>query len=246
LHILIIALTLTRGRETLIMNKEEPRKEIEEAIAAGDLHHLLLLNGMLHGHYCPGSAMGVKAGARAVKELKASSTGMEEVIAIVETNSCFSDGVQMVTGCTLGNNALIYRDYGKTAVTLTGRDGNGIRIASKPGNSALDRYPEAAELFNKVVRDRNGTEEDSKKLRTMWIDISFRMLDIPDEELFDISRVKADVPVYASIFSSVQCSVCGENIMEPRARIKDGKYVCLPCSGQAYYQLAGDGLSLTG
>lgn len=72
------------------------------------------------------------------------------------------------------------------------------------------------------------------------------MLDLPDEELFTISRVKADVPEYAGIFSSVKCSICGENIMEPRARVKDGGYVCLPCSGQAYYQLAGDGLSLVG
>jgi len=34
--------------------------------------------------------------------------------------------------------------------------------------------------------------------------------------------------------------------MEPRARMKDGKYVCLPCSGQPYYQLAGDGMSIIG
>jgi formylmethanofuran dehydrogenase subunit E len=70
------------------------------------------------------------------------------------------------------------------------------------------------------------------------------MLDLPDEELFTINRVKAEVPEYARIFSSVKCSVCGENIMEPRARVKNGEYVCLPCSGQAYHQLTGDGLSL--
>ena len=27
-------------------------------------------------------------------------------------------------------------------------------------------------------------------------------------------------------------------------RIKDGKPVCIPCSGQEYYQLAGDGISI--
>jgi formylmethanofuran dehydrogenase subunit E len=228
------------------MSKEHPREEIEAAIAAGDLHRLLLLNGMLHGHFCPGSAMGVKAAARAVRELGASSTGMEEVIAIVETNSCFSDGVQMVTGCSFGNNALIYRDYGKTAVTLARRTGEGLRLAAKADSSPLERYPEAAALFKKVVQERRGTEEDSEKLRHLWVDIAFSMLDIPDEELFDISRVKAEVPAYSRIFGSVKCSVCGENTMEPRARVKDGQYVCLPCSGQAYYQLAGDGLSLIG
>ena len=50
-----------------------PRQEIEDAINAGDsiynLHRLLHISGTLHGHFCPGSAMGVKAAARAMKEL---------------------------------------------------------------------------------------------------------------------------------------------------------------------------------
>lgn len=225
------------------MNKERPRQEIEEAVAGNDLHKLLLLNGMLHGHYCPGSSMGVKASAWAVRELGIKSTGMEEVVAIVETNSCFSDGVQMVTGCSFGNNALIYRDYGKTAVTLARRTGEAIRVAAKASGGPLERYPEAAELFGKVVRERRGTEEDSEKLRRLWIDIAFDMLDIPDDEFFSISRLNIEVPAYARIFASVKCSVCGENIMEPRARMKEGKPVCLSCSDHEYYQLAGDGIS---
>ena len=76
------------------MNREKPRQEIEDAITSGDSKRLLELCGLLHGHFCPGSAMGVKAAARAVKELRSRSTGMEEVVAIVETNACFADGVQ--------------------------------------------------------------------------------------------------------------------------------------------------------
>ena len=64
------------------------------------------MTGALHGHFCPFLAIGVKAAARAVKELGISSTGMEEVVAIVETNNCFSDGVQFVTGCSLGTTLL--------------------------------------------------------------------------------------------------------------------------------------------
>jgi len=226
---------------------ENPRQEIEAAVANGDLQKLLRLCGLLHGHYCPGSAMGVKAAARAVNELGVKSTGMEEVIAIVETNSCFADGVQMVTGCSLGNNALIYRDYGKMAVTLARRTGEAVRIAAKPDGLPLEeREPEAMALFRKVVKERQGTKEDDRKLRHTWIEISFKMLDIPDEELFSINRLKIDMPAYARIFASVKCSVCGENTMEPRARLKDGQYFCLSCSGLAYYQLAGDGMSIVG
>jgi len=226
-----------------IMNEENPRQEIEEAIAAGDLNKLLMISGMLHGHFCPFSALGVKAAASTIKELGTSSTGMEEVVAIVETNNCFSDGVQIITGCSFGNNALIYRDYGKTAFTLAKRTGEGVRISVRTDRVMEKRSPEAAELFERVVVKRSGSEADKKRLSKLWKELSFSVLRLPDEEVFDIKRVTVDVPTYARIFASVKCSVCGENIMEPRARVKDGKLVCIPCSGQEYYQLAGDGIS---
>jgi len=131
---------------------QHPRYELEESIRAEELSKLLRKAGELHGHFCPFLAIGVKAAVRAVKELGVSSTGMEEVIAIVETNNCFSDGVQFITGCSFGNNALIYRDYGKTAFTLTKRDGEAVRISVRNVREFLERAePEANRLFQKVV-----------------------------------------------------------------------------------------------
>lgn len=187
---------------------------------------------------------GVKAAVRAVKELGVRSTGMEEVVAIVETNNCFSDGVQFVTGCSFGNNALIYRDYGKTAFTLAKRAGDAVRISVKADRVMEERTPEANELFGKVVIERSGTEADRERLSELWTELSFKVLELHDEDVFDIKRVTIEVPTYARIFGNVKCSLCGENIMEPRARIKDGKPICIPCSGQEYYQLAGDGISI--
>lgn len=228
----------------MISNEKNPRQEIEEAVYGDDLHKLLRICGMLHGHYCSFSALGVKAGGRAMKELGIkSSTGMEEVIAIVETNNCFSDGVQIVTGCSFGNNALIYRDYGKTAFTLAKRSGEGLRISVKP-NCLDEQAPEAAALFRKVVIERRGTEADQARVMKLWVEISFKLLDVPDEDVFVITPVKIAVPAYARIFASVKCSVCGEDVMEPRTRLKDGKLMCLPCSEQGCYQLAGDGISV--
>jgi formylmethanofuran dehydrogenase subunit E len=224
---------------------KNPRQEIEKAIAENDLTKLLLFSGLLHGHFCPYSAIGVKAAARALRELCVKSTGMEETIAIVETNNCFSDGVQLITGCSFGNNALIYRDYGKTAFTLAKRTGEAIRIAVKADSTFLEEQePEAMALFQKVVTERSGTAEDEKRLKEMWRELSFKLLEVPDEKLFDIRRMLIEIPDYARIFASVKCSVCGETVMEPRARLKDGKPVCIPCSGQDFYQLAGDGISV--
>jgi formylmethanofuran dehydrogenase subunit E len=225
------------------MDLEHPRDEIEKAVASGNLRRLLGISGMIHGHYCPFSALGVKAGARAMRDTGASSIGMEELVAIVETNNCFSDGIQIVTGCTFGNNALIYRDFGKTAFTLARRNGEGIRVAVKPDRVMEQRSEETTELFEKVIVRREGSEEESKRLSSLWKELSFQVLEIPDEEVFDIRKVVAEVPAYARIFTSVKCSMCGESVMEPRVRMSEGKPVCLACSDQEYYQLAGDGIS---
>ena len=222
-----------------------PRHEVEEDIVAGDLPKLLKMTGVLHGHFCPFSAIGVKAAVRAVRELGVSSTGMEEVIAVVETNNCFSDGVQFVTGCSFGNNALIYRDYGKTAFTLAKRNGEAVRISVRADGKFLEeREPEAVELLQKVVTERQGTEADQMRLKELWRQLSFEVLEVPDDELFSIERITIPVPSYSRIFANVKCSICGENVMESRARIKEGKPICIPCSGQEYYQLAGDGMCL--
>jgi formylmethanofuran dehydrogenase subunit E len=227
------------------IDKQNPRREIEEAIANNNLEKLLLMTGMLHGHYCPFSSLGVKAATRAVRELGAKSSGMEETIAIVEANNCFSDGIQFVTGCSFGNNALIYRDFGKTAFTLAKRSGDAIRIAVKIDTTFLEKLnPGTTELFNKVITQRKGTPEEQKRLKELWQELSFKLLSVPDDDVFDIKKIQIAVPAYARIFVSAKCSVCGENVMEPRARLKDAKPVCLPCSTQDYYQLAGDGISL--
>jgi len=199
---------------------------------------------MLHGHFPPFSAIGVKASVRAVRELGVKSRGMEEVVGIVETNNCFSDGIQFVTGCSFGNNALIYRDYGKTAFTLARRTGEAVRISVRAERVMEERSPEATQLFERVVVERSGTDADRERLSKLWKELSFRILDVPDEEVFDIKMVTVEIPAYARIFASVKCSVCGENVMGPRARIKDGRPACIPCSGREYYQLAGDGISI--
>lgn len=225
------------------MKQAHPRQEIEKAVNHGNLRKLLEITGTLHGHFCPFSALGVKAGARAMWELNTGSTGMEEVIAIVETNNCFSDGVQMVTGCSFGNNALIFRDYGKTAFTLALRSGEGFRVSVLADRVMESRPAETTELFEKVVVQRIGSEAEKKRLAVLWKELAFQLLEMPDEAVFRMRRTTVEVPSYAPIFSSVKCSSCGESVMETRVRMRGGEPVCLACSGQEYYQLSGDGIS---
>ena len=216
-------------------------------IKRGDLKGLLYKAGELHGHLCPYLAYGVMAGYIAIRELKVRNTGMEELIAIVEANNCFCDGIQVVTGCTFGNNALIFKDLGKTAVTVARRDGTAIRIVLNPDfeESRVKEYPEAYELWNKiVVRREKVTEEEQRKLMKLFAEISIKELNQPFDKVFKIEHLKIKVPEYAPIFASVRCSICGEKIMEPKARVKDGKPVCIKCAKEAYYVLNGSGISV--
>lgn len=225
--------------------KKPFRGDREELIENGDLRGLLEKSGGLHGHLCSYSAYGVKAGYIAMRELGKKNKGMEEIVAIVETNNCFSDGIQLVTGCTFGNNGLIFRDFGKTAVTVARRDGSAIRIALNPDfeDSAAERYPEAHSLFDKiVVRREEATEEEEKRMRQLFTEMSFEQLDVPEDELFMIEHKTIKVPAYAPIFSSTKCAFCDEKVMATRIKEMDGKPACIPCSGTEYYEMNGAGI----
>ena len=225
-----------------------PREEIESLIRTEDLEGLLMKAGELHGHFCPYLALGVRAGSIALKALGVErTTGMEKVVAIVETNNCFSDGVQMVAGCTFGNNALIYRDLGKTAVTVAKRDGTAVRVALKAeyADAFGFKYPEAHALFEKIVINREeATQAEHKKLMRLWAKSSFEQLELPEEEVFNVEHTEIEVPPFAPMFASVRCSVCGENVMETRARVKDGKPICMECAAAEHYLLDGAGISI--
>ena len=226
----------------------DPREEIEGLIRTGDLKGLLRKAGELHGHFCPYLALGVRAGYIALKALGIEQNlGMEEVIAIVETNNCFSDGIQVVTGCTFANNALLYKDLGKTAVTVVKRDGTAVRIAVKASYADAfgSRYPEAHALFEKIVINREeATEAEHEKLMRLWAKSSFEQLELPKEEVFNVEHTRIEVPPFAPMFASVRCSVCGENVMETRARVRDGKPICITCASAEHYLLDGAGISI--
>jgi formylmethanofuran dehydrogenase subunit E len=222
------------------------RQVVETMIRSKDLSGLLRHAETIHGHLCPFLALGVKAGQYAMDHLAQESTGMEEVVAIVECNNCFTDGIQVVTGCTFGNNALIYKDLGKTAVTVAKRaDGAAVRLVVHPDfrERMFARYPAAGPLFEKVVVQRQGTEEDHHRFGHLWEAVARRELEEVDlAEQFLIETTTIQMPAYARIFATVVCERCGEGVMEPRVRVQGGQKVCLACAGEEYYALTGQGI----
>ena len=224
------------------------RAEIERMIESDDLVGLLKKTGEINGHHCVGSAMGVIAAHQAMKELGVKeSTGMEHFLAIVETNNCFSDGVQVVTGCTFGNNALIYRDFGKTAFTLLKRNGEGIRIAAKPEAGVIlqNKDSEAEQLYSKVLTEKTATIEEEER----WIELNkkhcYDILSIPAAEIFKIEKVRMETPVrYSRILGSYICAKCGEKVMETKTTTRGGETLCFPCAEAGYNQLDWTGITI--
>lgn len=159
-----------------------------------------------HGHSCPGLALGYRAGLRALRELgleKGSSD--EEIVSIVENDSCAVDAIQVLTGCTFGKGNLIFKDYGKQVYTIVKRpSGEGVRISidytpseeTEEERDAWKRYMEGdrSEEVLKIVHSRK-----TRKLQAI--------LDASDEELMRVKRVRIEMPEEARIYKSVRCEV---------------------------------------
>lgn len=229
------------------MNLEDPREEIKALLRSGNLTELLKQAARLHGHYCPGLAFGVLAGWVGLKRLGFDNTGMEELLAVVECNNCFVDGIQMTTGCALGNNALIYKDLGKTAVTIMSRKtGSAVRLALKPrqwdAEDASDPDKEAAELFRRVVKERRQDPDASRRMKELFREKSFETVTKREEGIFEITDAPAGFPEYAPIVDSETCAVCGEQFMGTKRAGGKVEPVCLACAGVDCMAVLGKGI----
>ncbi len=158
-----------------------------------------------HGHMCPGLALGMKVVEIAKRYFERGVD--EELVAIVENNSCAVDAIQYFMSCTFGKGNLIFRDYGKHVYTFISRDrGVAIRIALKKN---------MIEEFREKFRDRE--------------EVVNAILESEPAKYFEVREVDVVPPEEAMIFPSVPCSRCGEPTMETRLRVLDGSLLCIPC-----------------
>jgi len=183
-----------------------------------------------HGHTCPGLAMGYRAAMAAMEHFGQGRSEDEEMVAIVETDACGVDAVQVITGCTFGKGNFFYRDTGKQAFTFgyRGRQ-EGLRAALKYGAMQELAPPEWAELREKVFQG-SANEEDRARFQELHQQLTDRLLESPLEEILEVKTVDIEMPPKARIHETVQCFCCGEGVMKPRAIKKDDEqYMCTDC-----------------
>jgi formylmethanofuran dehydrogenase, subunit E (EC 1.2.99.5) len=66
--------------------------------------------------------MGVRAAEFALEKLAVDPDVDEELVAVVETDSCGVDAIQSILGCTFGKGNLIFKDFGKNVYTIGSRE----------------------------------------------------------------------------------------------------------------------------
>ena len=181
-----------------------------------------------HGHLCPGLSMGYLAAVAGMEWLSARRAEDEEVVAIVETDACGVDAIQVITGCTFGKGNFLYRDYGKTAFSFFSRQtGKGVRIARKAEKDDTINH-EHHQLMAKI-KQGTATVEERERFQQLHEAASKRILDKQPEELFSITEITVPLPEKARIEPSVNCDRCGEPTMATKLKQQEEQQLCRGC-----------------
>jgi len=175
-----------------------------------------------HGHVCPSLAMGYRVAKYAKEHYPRSKD--EELVAIVENNSCSLDAIQNVLGCTFGKGNLITKDFGKQVFTFYSRDQNKAMRVYFKGNvfEGLDKFRQKS-----VTGDLS--EKEDQEFAAIREQATQKILTAPDEELLSVTEVDIPAPEKARIYPTIRCQECGEGFMEVLGRMANGKVVCKSC-----------------
>jgi formylmethanofuran dehydrogenase subunit E len=178
-----------------------------------------------HGHLCPRQALGVRIGLYAGElfgfELPCPD---KRLFAFVEMDGCLTDGIAVATGCWWGNRTMRLVDYGKSAATFVDvQTEKAIRISPNPESRvrALDYAPEAPDRWHAQLA-------------------AYQVM--PNAELLQAREVVLAVSLKGIISrhgGRVICEDCGEDIINERQVVQDGRVLCRACARDAYYSADG-------
>jgi formylmethanofuran dehydrogenase subunit E len=183
-----------------------------------------------HGHRCPFMPIGYRMGELMLRTLGVAKAHDHEYfiaseLGVGHPQTCMMDGLQAATGCTYGKLMMERLNFGKLAATLWTPDNGSVRVAIKPEFSdKLGKY-EFFALRKKGVEPSQIPAPVSDKV----IDV---VIKATDDEMFNVNKLSAfEHEKIKGSFNKAKCEACGEYVFERYVRIKDGKQVCIPCSG---------------
>jgi formylmethanofuran dehydrogenase subunit E len=181
-----------------------------------------------HGHTCPGLAIGFQAARTLMERLEVQKAPDEELVAIVETDACGADAIQVMTGCTFGKGSFLFKNYGKHAFSLMDRrKRKGVRVCLRSDAFKID--PESLSLSEKVQKDEASAKEIERYRRLRQGRVQ-KILDMDAESLFKIEEITPEIPDKARVMKLGICDFCGESAAIDFLREIVGKRICIPCA----------------
>jgi formylmethanofuran dehydrogenase subunit E len=182
---------------------------------------LLKESAAFHRHLCPRQILGVRIGLVGAAGLGLPAPRNDKWLLVIgETDGCFVDGLSVATGCTVGHRTLRVEDFGKVAATF-------VDVASEQALRVAPRLDARQRAW------AYAPEEDRRYFAQLQ---AYQVM--PDEELLMVEEVRLATPVSALISRPgvrVNCTFCGEEIINEREIMIEGSAVCRACAGQAYY-----------
>ncbi|HOS93289.1 MAG TPA: FmdE family protein [Armatimonadota bacterium] len=180
-----------------------------------------------HGHMCLGLALGYRVAIEGLAELGVARSEDEELVAVVENDSCAVDAIQVVLGCTFGKGNLVFRDWGRRVYTFYSRHREtGVRVSEHYNGFADD--PEWAALRERAAAG-DESPETREALATRTEAHIRAILNGPRDAVLTVSSVPFDPPAMAQIESSEPCEACGEPTMASRLVEHGGRRICRAC-----------------
>lgn len=110
------------------IRKDTPRIDILRNIIDNNTEELLLKSAQLHGHICPGLALGVMAATRVMQELYQENQDPSDYILTLKMQNCPTDGILFVTGCTPGTHRLTLEESSQMCFYLKNKAGKGWKL----------------------------------------------------------------------------------------------------------------------
>lgn len=187
-----------------------------------DLQALLDRSSSRHSHLCPRQVLGVRIALAGAAALSMDVPRKDKrLLVIVESDGCFSDGVEVVTGATMGHRTLRLEDYGKMAATFIDvKSERAVRVAP-----SLD------------VRERAYAYAPGERRHYFAQLTGYQAM--PDHELLTVQEVTLTTPVAVIVSRPVvriNCDRCDEEIVNERELLVDGETLCQQCAGPGYYR----------
>jgi formylmethanofuran dehydrogenase subunit E len=181
-----------------------------------------------HKHLCPRQVLGVRIGLGGLLALgliddryaPQFNNDKKRLLTIVELDGCGADGIAAATDCHVGRRTMRVMDYGKVAATM------------------VDRLTETAVRVWPSTNARTLAEQYAPHEKSPWHAYLKAYQYMPENVLLSVKKVKL-VQNIAQLISipnlRALCATCGEEIMNERELLVNGRILCRTCSGDGYY-----------